>query len=122
MDGCHDDKFRAWCILTGTCDDVLSGMFLDLLTADGRIGSTNAGIEQTQIFVYLGSRANGGTRIARDNFLFDGDSGRYALDKVALGFVHAPQELTGIRRQTLHIAALTLSVECVESQRRLAAA
>ena len=73
-------------------------MFLDLLTTDGRIGPTNAGIEQTQIFVYLGSRANGGTRIARDNFLFNGDSGWNALDKVALGFVHATQKLACIRR------------------------
>ena len=121
MDGCHDNELSAWRILLGALDNVLSRVLLDLLTTDGRIGATDAGIEQTQIFVDLGGGANSRARIARDDFLFDGNSRWDALDEVALRLIHTPQELTGIARQTLYIATLSLGIEGVKSQRRLTA-
>ena len=115
-DGSHHHILRAWRILTGTLDDVLSRMLLNLLTTDGRVGLADAGIEQTQVFVDLGGGTNGRTRIARDDFLFDGDSGWNALDEVALRLVHTTQELAGIRRETLYIATLTFSIKGIKGQ------
>ena len=122
MDGSHHDILCTLSILFGTRDDVLRRVLLDLLSADGRIGASDARIEQPQIFVYLRRRAYGRARIARDDLLFDGDSGRYAFDEVTLRLVHAPQELTCIAREALHITALSFGIERIESQRRLAAA
>ena len=92
-------------------------MFLHLFTADGRIGAADAGKEQAQVFVNLCGRAYGASWVARNHLLFDGDGRRDTTDEVALGLVHSSQELTGIAAQALHIAALTLGIQRVESQR-----
>ncbi|MDT4847834.1 hypothetical protein FQZ97_819070 [compost metagenome] len=52
--------------------------------------------------------------------LLDRDRRRQAFDGVHIGLFHHRQELPGIGRQGLHIAALALGVESVEGQRRLA--
>ena len=78
---------------------------------------SDAGEQHTEIVVYLGRCANGGTWIAGDDFLLDGDGGRDAADEIALGLVHAAEELSGIARQALHITPLTFGIQCVEGQR-----
>src|SRR5439155_18610805 len=42
------------------------------------------------------------------------------LDRIDVGLVHLPQELTGVGRQRLHVAALALGVDRVEREARLA--
>ena len=113
-DGGHDDKLRAWLVFLHLPHDVLGGVLFHLLSADGRVGAAYAGVEQSEVFINLCGRADGASWIARDDFLFDGDSGRDATNEVTLGFVHASQELAGIARQALHVASLTFGVECVE--------
>jgi hypothetical protein len=49
-----------------------------------------------------------------------GDGGRDALDPLHPRAVHAVQELPGIGGEGLYVAALTLGVNSVEGQRRLA--
>ena len=97
-------------------------MTLHFLAAHRRKGTADTGEQQTKVFIYLGACANGTPRIAARHFLFDGDGWWYASHVVALRFIHAPQELTGVRAQTFHVSALSLGIECVESQTALAAA
>src|SRR5205807_4978924 len=45
-----------------------------------------------------------------------------ALDEVDVWLLHLPEELPGVRRQRLHVAALALGVDRVEGERALAGA
>ena len=49
-------------------------------------------------------------------------AGREALDEVDVGLVHLAEELAGVRRQRLDVAALALGEDRVERERRLARA
>ena len=68
----------------------------------------------------LGDRADGGARVVGGGLLLDGDGGREALDVVHIGFVHHGEELPGVGRQRLDVAALSLGIEGVEGERGLA--
>src|SRR5438067_284260 len=52
--------------------------------------------------------------------LIDGDSGRESVNMVNIGLLHLVQELTGIGRQRLDIAALSLCKNGIEGQATLA--
>ncbi|CAB4548636.1 unannotated protein [freshwater metagenome] len=80
------------------------------------MGNADAGIEQTEVVVDLGDRSDGGTRIAGGRLLIDGDRGRKTLDEVDIGLVHLAEELTGIGRQRLDVAALAFGVDRVKGQ------
>ena len=116
MDRGEDDELGALGILSGTFEYILSGMAFHLLSTDRRIGLADAGKEQAEILINLGAGAYGGTWVARDHLLFDGDGRRKSLDEVALWFAHSAQELSGIGGERLHVSALPLGIECVESQ------
>ena len=116
VDGGEHNKLGTFGVLTGAFENVLGGMAFHLLTTDGGVGLSDAGEQQTEIFVNLGAGAYGGTRVAGNHFLLDGDGWRQPLDEVTLGFAHAPQKLAGIGRQRLYVATLPLGIECVESQ------
>ena len=79
-----------------------------------------AGVQQAQVVVDLGDGADGRARVAVGGLLVDGHRGRQALDEVDVGFVHLAEELPGVRRQRLDVAALALGEDRVERQRRLA--
>ena len=97
-------------------------MALHFLSADRRIGLADTGEEQAQVFVDLCSGSYSGARIARDDFLLDGNSWRQAFDEITFGFAHSAQELAGIAWQWLYIATLAFGIKSVESQWRLARA
>jgi hypothetical protein len=80
----------------------------------------DAGVQQAQVVVDLGDRADGGPGVAAGRLLVDRDRRRQALDHIDVGLVHLPEELAGIRRQRLDVAALTLGVDGVEGEARLA--
>lgn len=63
-DGSHDHKLSTLGILLRALDDVLGRVLLHLLSADGRIGTPDAGIEQSQILVNLCGGTYGGAGIA----------------------------------------------------------
>jgi hypothetical protein len=48
--------------------------------------------------------------------LLDGDGRAEAADKVHLGLFHLAQELAGVGRQGLDVAALALGIDRVEGQ------
>ena len=88
----------------------------------GQCGTPMRGVEQPEVVVDLGDRADGRPRVARGGLLVDRDRRRQPLDEVDVGLVHLPEELACVGRQRLDVAALALGVDRVERQRGLAGA
>src|SRR5690606_19020474 len=59
------------------------------------------------------------SRVAVRRLLVDRHCGRQALDEVDVGLVHLTEELTRVGAQRLDVAALALSEDRVERERRL---
>ena len=60
--------------------------------------------------------------IGAGRLLLDGDGRRQAVDQVDVRLLHLLEELPGVRRQRLDVAALPFGVDGVEGERRLARA
>jgi hypothetical protein len=120
--GRGDDELRALRQLEEPVDDLLRRLLLDLLPARGAVRDPDPGPEEAQEVVDLRDRAHGGAGVLRRRLLIDRHRGRQALDEVDVRLVHLPQELPGVGRQGLHVAALALREDRVERQRRLARA
>jgi hypothetical protein len=103
-------------------DDLLGGLAGHGPAAGGAVRVADAGVEQPQVVVDLGDGADGRTRVAGGRLLVDGDGRRQPLDEVDVGLVHLAQELPGVGREGLDVAALALGVDRVEGQGRLARA
>ncbi len=88
--------------------------------SSGQCGHADAGEEQAEVVVDLGDGADRGAGVAAGRLLVDGDGRRQALDEVDVGLVHLAEELAGVGRQRLDVAALALGVDGVEGQRALA--
>ena len=101
-------------------DDLLRRLARDLRAALGAVRDADAGVQQPQVVVDLGDRADRRARVARGRLLVDRDGRREPLDEVDVGLVHLPEELAGVRRQRLDVPALALGVDGVERERRLA--
>ena len=78
--------------------------------------------QQLEVVVQFGHRADRGARGAHRIGLVDGDGRWHAFDAVDLRPVHPVEELAGIGREGLDVAALPFGIEGVEDQRGLAAA
>ena len=103
-------------------DDLLGRLAHDRPAADGAVRVADARVQQAQVVVDLGDRADGRARVARGGLLVDRDRRREPLDGVDVGLVHLPEELARVRRQRLDVAALALGVDRVEGEARLARA
>ena len=103
-------------------DDPIVGIMHHLLARHGRIGPRSPCVEQTQKVVDLGNGAHRRTRIAVRGLLLDGHDRAQARDLVHVGALHRPDELPRIGRKGLHVAALSLGIDRIEGQRRLARA
>ena len=114
--GSEHGEARAGGVAQGGGDNVVGAVATHFFAAHRRVGMSHAGEEQTEIFVDLGARADGGTRVVRLDFLFDSDGRRQSFDVVALGLVHAPEKLAGVGRKAFDIATLTFGIEGVEGQ------
>ena len=84
------------------------------------IGRAGARIQQTQVVVDLGHRADGRARVVAGGLLLDGNGRRQAFDQIDIGLVEAPEKLARIGGQALDIAALAFGIQRVERQARLA--
>jgi hypothetical protein len=78
--------------------------------------------EQAQIVVDFGDRADCRARVVTGRLLLDRNRRRKALDQINIRLLHALQELPGVGRQRLDVAALSFGVKRVESKRGLAGA
>ena len=101
-------------------DDLLRGLAGDDRAVVRAVRHADAGVEQAQVVVDLGDRADRRPGVARRALLVDRDGRREALDEVDVGLVHLPEELPGVGRERLDVAALALGVDRVEGERGLA--
>ena len=114
--GRHDLEAGALGQLEHPVDDLLGGLARHGPPADRAVGMADAGIQKAQVVVDLGDGADGRARVAGGRLLVDGDGRRQALDEVDVGLVHLAQELAGVGREGLDVAALALGVDGVEGQ------
>ena len=103
-------------------DDLLDGLALDLAAAGRAVRVADPGEEQPQVVVDLGDRADGRARVPAGALLVDGDGRREPVDLVDVRLLHLAQELAGVRREALDVAALALGVDRVEGEAALARA
>ena len=103
-------------------DDLLRGLALQPRAVVRAVLDADAGVEQAEVVVDLGDRADGGPRVAARRLLVDRDRRRQPLDDVDVGLVHLPEELAGVGAERLDVAALALGVDRVEGEARLAGA
>ena len=108
--------------LQDAVDDLLRRLARDARAVVRAVRHADAGVEQAEVVVDLGDRADRRARVARGRLLVDRDGRRQALDEVDVGLVHLAEELAGVGRQRLDVAALALGVDRVERERRLARA
>ena len=99
-----------------TVDDLLGALPGDRLTARRTVRPPGPGEQEPQVVVDLGDGADGRAGVAVGRLLVDGDGRREALDEVDVRLVHLAEELAGVRRQRLDVAALTLGEDRVERE------
>ena len=103
-------------------DDVLEALAGDRLAADRAMRMADARVQQAQVVVDLGHRADRRARVPRGRLLVDRDRRREPVDRVDVGLLHHLQELARVGGQRLDVAALALGVDRVEGKRRLSRA
>ncbi len=103
-------------------DHLRDGLALDRQARGGRVGDADPREQQAHIVVDLGHRAHGRPGVARGGLLLDRDGRREALDGIDVRLLHQLQELPGVGRQALDIAALPLGIDRVEGEGRFARA
>jgi maleylpyruvate isomerase len=101
-------------------DDLLRRLPLDRRPTGRAVRPAGPGVEQAEVVVDLGDRADRRAGVLRGGLLVDRHRGREALDEVDVGLVHLAEELAGVRRERLDVAALALREDRVEGERRLA--
>jgi hypothetical protein len=85
-------------------------------------GLADLGEQQTQIVVDLCGGSHRRARVFNGVDLLDGDGGRNPFHAVDVRLLDTLQELTGIGRKRLHIAAVALGINGIEGQRGFASA
>ena len=80
------------------------------------VRAPDARIEQTQVVVNLGCRADGRARIANAVLLPNRDRRTDAFDRIDVRLLHALEELARVGRQRLDVAPLSFGVNRVEGQ------
>ncbi len=103
-------------------DDRVEALARDRASADRAVRPADARVQETQVVVDLGHRADRRARIARGRLLVDRDRRREAVDRVDIGLLHHLQELTRVGRQRLDVATLPFGVDGVEREAGLARA
>ena len=79
------------------------------------------GVKKPQKVMELGHRADRGARVLRDGFLLNGHHGTQSRNGLYIGAFQSAQKLSCIRTQRFQKPPLSLGVERVKRQARLAA-
>ena len=101
-------------------DDLLAGLARDGLAAIRAMRNADRAVDHAQVVVNLRDGADRGARGARGGLLLDGDRGRKSFNHIDFGAFHLIEELAGVGRKGLHVAALALGIDGVKRERRLA--
>jgi hypothetical protein len=96
-------------------DDLRDALALDLM-AVGAVRVADAGEQQAEVVVYLGHGADRRPGVSARALLVDADRWREAVDLVDVRLLHLAEELPGVGRQALDVAALSLCVDRVEGE------
>jgi len=100
--------------------DLLRGLPGDRPPADRAVRLAHPRVQQPQVVVDLGDRADGGPWVTAGRLLVDGHRRREPVDEVHIRLVHLAEELAGVSRQRLDVAPLALGEDGVEGQAGLA--
>ena len=119
-DGCEHLEPRAIGQQEDAIDDLLGRLTLQPGAVVGAVLHADSGVQEAQVVVDLGDRANRGSRVAAGRLLVDRDGWGQPLDHVDVGLVHLPEELPGIGAEALDVPALALGVDGVEREAALA--
>ena len=119
-DGRVDGELRPLLELEDLVDDRLLALPGDRAPAHRAVRLADPRVEQAQVVVDLGDRADGRARVAARRLLVDRDRGAEAVDRVHVRLLHHLEELAGVGGEALHVPALALGVDRVEGQARLA--
>ena len=92
----------------------------NLAAADVAVRHADVGEQQAEVVVDLGDGADRRPRVRGRRLLFDRNRGGQPLDQVDVRLFHLLEELPGVGGQRLDVAPLSLGVDRVEGQRRLA--
>ena len=98
------------------CGNLSRGERCDRSPALRAMGRAQPRHEQAQVIEDLRHGAHGGSGVAADGSLIDGEGGGEPGDAVHVWLVHAPQELSGVGGEALQVSALPLLVDGVEGQ------
>ena len=101
-------------------DDLFVRIVDHLLARDRRVSPRSPRIEQAQEIADLGYGTDRRTGILVGGLLLDGHHRAESRDLIDIGPFHRADELPGIGRKRLHIAALPFGIDRIESQGRLA--
>ncbi len=119
-DGRQDLETGALLQFQNLVDDLLGGLPGDRRSAQWTVRHPDTCEQQAKVVVDLCDGAHGRARVAAGGLLIDRDGRRQALDEVDIGLVHLSEELAGVGRERFDVAALSLGIDRVECQRRLA--
>ena len=121
-DGCVDRELGPFGQGQDLLDDLVDALPLDRPAAHRAVRPPDARIEKPEVVVDLGDRPDRRAWVSRCRLLVDRDRRREPLDRVHVGLLHHLQELPRVGGQRLHVAPLTLRVDRVERETRLAGA
>src|SRR5581483_697358 len=83
------------------------------------VRAPDARVEQAEVVVDLGDRADRRARVPRRRLLVDRDRWAEAVDRIDVRLLHHLQELPRVGAQGLDVAPLSLGVDRVEGKARL---
>ncbi len=121
-DRCVDREPRPLVEPQHLLDDLVERLPGDRPPADRAVRPADARVQQAEVVVDLGDRADRRARVARGRLLVDRDRRRETVDRVDVGLLHHLQELPRVGGERLDVAPLTLGVDRVERERGLARA
>src|SRR5258708_25533613 len=108
--------------LQNSVDYLLHGLLRNLPPAVRAVRAAYACVEEAQIIIDFGDRANRGARVAAGGLLVNRNCRAKTLNVVDVGLVHLAEELAGVSGERFYVAALTFGVEGIEGQGTLAGA
>ena len=108
-------------ILQDKIEYLFLGILHHLLAGEIRISLSCTGIQQTKVIINLCRCTHRGTWILIRGFLLDGDNRAQSRYLVHVRTLQVSQEVAGVCRKSLDIAALPFGKDGIECQRGLAA-